>query len=60
MIVRWGLDALGELLVPYARPLLISTGRWRDLDVPVDERFHDVQPHAERTGVDGATQRARD
>ncbi len=60
MIVRWGLDALGELLVPYARPLLISTGRWRDLDVPVDERFHDVQPHAERTGVDGATQRAQE
>jgi maleylacetate reductase len=55
VIVRWGLSSLPDLLEPYARPLLVSTGRWRDLDLPLADRFHDVRSHAERVGVDAAT-----
>ncbi len=57
MIVRWGLDelpgVLGELSV--RDPLLISTERWRDLDLPVARRFYGAQPHAEVAGVRAAT-----
>jgi maleylacetate reductase len=57
MIVRWGIDelagVLGELSV--RDPLLISTERWRDLDVPVARRFYGAQPHAEVAGVRAAT-----
>ena len=53
MIVRWGLDTLpgvfDELWI--TRPLLISTERWRDFQLPVAHRFHGVQPHAEIAGV---------
>ena len=56
MIVRWGLDelpgVLGELSV--RDPLLISTERWRDLDLPVARRFYGAQPHAEVAGVRAA------
>jgi alcohol dehydrogenase class IV len=57
MIVRWGLDELpgvpGGLSV--RDPLLISTERWRDLDLPVARRFYGAQPHAAVTGVRAAT-----
>jgi maleylacetate reductase len=60
VIVRWGLDdlpgVLGELSV--SEPLLISTQRWRDFDLPVARRFHGVQPHAEVTGVRAAVEAA--
>jgi maleylacetate reductase len=57
MIVRWGLDALPELLeeLSVSDPLLIASGRWSEFEVPVAaRRFHGVRPHAEITGVRGA------
>ncbi len=60
MIVRWGLGELPGVLeeVGTERPLLISTERWRALDLPVAGRFHGAQSHAERTGVEAATEQA--
>ncbi len=60
MIVRWGLDELPEVLdeLSVSEPLLISTQRWRDFDLPVARRFHGVQPHAEVTGVRAAVEAA--
>ena len=56
MIVRWGLQALPEVLeeLSIEHPLLISTERWREVDVPVARRFYGALPHAELTGVRGA------
>jgi alcohol dehydrogenase class IV len=56
MIVRWGLDQLPAVLaeLSVADPLLISTERWREFEIPVERRFHEVQPHAEVTGVQAA------
>jgi maleylacetate reductase len=53
MIVRWGLDALPGVLeeVSVSDPLLISTERWRGIELPLTRRFHGVQPHAEVAGV---------
>ncbi len=53
MIVRWGLDELPGVLeeLSVSDPLLISTERWRSLELPVARRYHGVQPHAEVTGV---------
>src|SRR4051812_38913298 len=53
MIVRWGLDALPAVLgeLGIERPLLITTSRWADFDVPVARRFTDAKPHAEVNGV---------
>ena len=60
MIVRWGLEELGPLLneLGFERPLLISSARWADLELPVAERFHGVKPHAELESVHEATERA--
>jgi alcohol dehydrogenase class IV len=60
MLVRWGLDALPEVLqgLNIERPLLISSERWRQLDLPVNERFHGVRPHAELAGVQAALEAA--
>jgi maleylacetate reductase len=57
VIVRWGLGELPGLLgeIGSKRPLLISTERWRDLDLPVAARFHGARGHAERRGVEEAT-----
>jgi alcohol dehydrogenase class IV len=57
---EWGLDKLGGLLAQYSRPLLVSTERWRSLDLPVAERFHGARPHAERAGVDAAIASAQE
>jgi maleylacetate reductase len=48
VIVRWGLSQLGPLLAELGvvRPALVTSERWRGLDLPVDERFHGVRPHA--------------
>src|SRR5579862_744769 len=54
MIVRWGLDALPDVLseLSVGDPLLIASVRWTGFEVPgVRRRFHGVQPHAEVTGV---------
>lgn len=56
MIVRWGMDelpgVLGELSI--SRPLLVSTERWRQVQLPVRDRFHGVRAHAEIAGVKAA------
>jgi maleylacetate reductase len=58
MIVRWGLDALPGVLeeLSVSEPLLISTERWRGLELPTTtgRAFHGVQPHAEIAGVEQA------
>lgn len=48
MIVRWGLAELAPLLeeLTVERPLLVTSERWRDLELPVADRFHGVRPHA--------------
>jgi maleylacetate reductase len=53
VIVRWGLGALPGVIeeLSISRPLLISTERWRKLELPVARRFHGVRPHAELSGV---------
>jgi len=60
MIVRWGLNLLAGVLrdVGSSRALLVSTARWRDLELPVAERFHGAQAHAEREGVEAAIEAA--
>jgi maleylacetate reductase len=57
MIVRWGLDSLSEVLreLSVARPLLITSRRWRDVELPVAARFDGVRPHAEIESVRAAT-----
>lgn len=62
MIVRWGLDSLAGVLeeLSIERPLLITTERWRTVGVPVERRFAGVRPHAERAGVEAATEAAAD
>jgi maleylacetate reductase len=53
MIVRWGLDALDEVLaeLSVSAPLLITEELWQELDLPVAKRFHGAQPHAGIAGV---------
>jgi maleylacetate reductase len=56
MIVRWGLDALEEVLseLDVATPLLITEELWQHLELPVAKRFHGAQPHAAIDGVRAA------
>ncbi len=57
MIVRWGLDALPDVLeaLSVRNPLLIASRRWSEFELPAAaRRFHGVQPHAEISGVRGA------
>jgi maleylacetate reductase len=53
MIVRWGLDALPEVLAELSvkQPLLITEELWQDVELPVATRFHGARPHAEISGV---------
>ena len=53
MIVRWGLESLQGVLdeLSLKRPLMITTARWRELELPVQRRFDRVKPHAEVSGV---------
>jgi maleylacetate reductase len=56
VIVRWGLaelpGVLGELSI--SRPLLVSSERWRHVQLPVRDRFHGVRAHAEIAGIKAA------
>jgi maleylacetate reductase len=56
VIVRWGLEALPGVIdeLSITRPLLISTERWHELELPVARRFDGVRPHAELAGVRAA------
>src|SRR6185369_9876327 len=60
VIVRWGLDALPSVLaeVGSEEPLLVTTERWRDLDLPADTAFYGVQPHGSPESVAEATDAA--
>lgn len=57
MIVRWGLDELGPVLheLGIRQPILVTSERWRSLELPVAERFHGVRPHAPVETVEMAT-----
>ncbi len=48
MIVRWGLAELGPLVeeLGLERPLLVTSARFADLDLPVADRFVGVRRHA--------------
>ncbi len=60
MIVRWGLAALGPLLheLDLDRPLLVTSPRFADLDLPVTDRFSGVRRHAPVDVVAAATEAA--
>lgn len=62
MIVRWGLDSLGEVLeeLSVSAPLLITEALWQETELPVARRFHGARPHAEITGVREATALAQE
>lgn len=60
MIVRWGLGQLSDLLRELAveRPLLVTSERWREIELPVARRFTGVRSHAPVETVAEATQAA--
>ena len=62
MIVRWGIGELGGLLgeLGIERPLLVTTARFAELELPVRERFSGVQRHAPLEVVAAATAAAAD
>ena len=57
MIVRWGLDALPSVLaeVGSEQPLLVTTERWRGLDLPAAKAFYGVESHGSPESVAEAT-----
>ena len=62
MLVRRGLAELAPLLaeVGSARPLLVSSERWRHLELPTDLRFYGVRSHAPVETVQAAIAAAGD
>jgi maleylacetate reductase len=56
LIVRWGLDALAGVLSDLAiqQPLLVSSKRWRGLELPVANAFYGVRPHTPAAVVEEA------
>jgi maleylacetate reductase len=60
VIVRWGLEGLGALLVELGmeRPLLVASERFADLDVPVATRFAGVRRHSPLETVSAAVDAA--
>src|SRR5207244_1981788 len=48
VIVRWGLEELPGLLreLPIERPLLVTSERWDELELPAERRFLGVRSHA--------------
>jgi maleylacetate reductase len=61
MIVRWGLESYPELLaeIGIERPLLVTTRRWDDLDLPAAARYDGVRQHVPRDTVDEAIDASR-
>jgi maleylacetate reductase len=57
VIVRWGLDQVGPLLAGLGieRPLLVTSSRFADLDLPVADRFVEVRAHSPVDVVAAAT-----
>src|SRR5919106_543963 len=62
MIVRWGLAELPRVLAELGseRPLLVTSERWRDLDLPVERAFYGVRPHSPRNTIVAATEAGDD
>jgi maleylacetate reductase len=62
MIVRWGLGELAPLLVELGveAPLVVSSERWRGVEVPGTLRFHGVRSHAPVETVEAAIAAADD
>ena len=60
MIVRWGLAELDGLLkeLGLERPLLVTSARFAELDIPVADRFVAVRRHAPLDVVADATEAA--
>jgi alcohol dehydrogenase class IV len=60
VIVRWGIAGLGPLLdeLGVRRPVLVTSERFADLDLPVRARFTGVRRHAPVDVVDAATKAA--
>ena len=60
MIVRWGLAELESVLaeLDLARPLLVASERWAQLELPVGKRFHGVRPHSPAATVEAAREAA--
>ena len=54
MIVEWGLDRLPPVLraLGVARPLLVTSARWRAIALPVAGSYHGVRPHAPSDSVE--------
>jgi maleylacetate reductase len=48
VIVRWGLEELPAVLeeAGIEQPLLVTSERWRELDLPVEDAFYGVRPHS--------------
>jgi maleylacetate reductase len=57
VIVRWGIGELAGLLreLEIVRPLLVTSRRFAELDLPVSERFGEVRRHAPGDVVAAAT-----
>jgi maleylacetate reductase len=57
VIVRWGIDQVGPLLseLGIERPLLVTSSRFADVDVPVAGRFGGVRRHSPVDVVAAAT-----
>jgi maleylacetate reductase len=57
VIVRWGLGSLPSVLeeVGTERPLLVTTERWRELDLPAAAAFYGVEAHVPSSSVERAT-----
>jgi len=57
VIVRWGLDELAPLLheLGSASPLLVTSARFAELDLPVAARFSGVRRHSPLDTVSAAT-----
>jgi maleylacetate reductase len=60
VIVRWGLEEVGPLLeeLGSSSPLLITSERLADIDVPVSNRYTGVRRHAPVETVEAATRAA--
>jgi maleylacetate reductase len=58
VIVCWGLASLPDVLAEIGSesPLLVTSERWRDLDVPVACAFYGVRPHVPADSVAAATE----
>jgi maleylacetate reductase len=61
VIIKWGLGELPGLLseIGSKQPLLVTSERWRELELPVEHAFYGVRPHSPRDTVAVATEEAQ-